>query len=298
MVGVKPNLTERQTETLKGLREKKDSGKITDKQLVTLGSLIEKKNQPLKLSGTATSYCNEIIQETIMGRSKSITSKYLEKGIAVEEYSFNELSNKLDLFLVKNEKRFSNEYVVGTPDNIEGKIRDVKSSWDYSTFPLFDKECKVGSIYYWQMMLYMWLTGLESAELAYCLVDTPDNLVNDEIRKLGWKIGALSTDSIPTPLIVETVQNMIYTEKGIKAYCHQSSEVQLDWFTDFREIPREHRIKIFEIEYDPAAIEKFKVYADLARDYMTDAMIAMVAELEGVDPLTAQLEASIETMVK
>lgn len=267
MSGVKPNLTDKQKETLDGLMGKKDSGKITDKQLSTLGDLIKKRDQKPTLSNGAKSYLDEIFQEVVFGRSHEIKSQYLDKGKSVEEISFSLYTDVCGLFLVKNEERFNNEWITGEPDNIQQIVRDIKSSWDFSTFPMNETEL-TNMLYYWQLMGYMWLTGLEKAELIYCLVDTPFNLIDDELRRLSWKLGFLSLDSMPVELKVETISNHIYTNKGLEEYCHQSMDLELDMFTEFREIIPEHRVKVFEVYYDPKAIEQLKIYLELARQYL------------------------------
>ena len=268
MKGAKPNLTDKQKETLEGLIEKRNSGKITDKQTSTLGSLIEKRDAKPKLSTGAISYLDEIIQEVIFGRSKEITSKYLSKGIAVEEYSFSLYTEVSNQFLVKNDERFNNEWITGEPDNVQEMIRDIKSSWDFSTFPLHATDIP-NDIYKWQLLAYMELTELKKAELVYCLVDTPFTLIDDEIRRLSWKMGYLSLDSMPTEVKVETVCNHIYTLDGLEAYCHQSSDLKTTDFDGiFKPVIKEHRIKVFEMYYDYKMVEQMYTYLQLARNYL------------------------------
>lgn len=293
-IGMKMGLTDNQEKTLIGLNAKREAGKITDKQLITLGDLLAKKTAKPKLGQTGKSYCDKIIQEQVLKRSKAVQTKYFEKGIAVEEYSFNLLCEKVGKFLVKNEERFTNDWITGEPDCTQGKIRDIKSSFDCSTFPLLEDECKKGSVYWWQLQAYMWLTGIHDSELDYVLVDTPSSIVDDELRRLSWKVGALSVESMDTDLKVEKISNLIYTKKGLEEYCHQSSDIELDWFVGkFHEIPMEHRVKIFDVPFDPKAIEQMKTYISLARDYMVDRMMSLAAELDGKEKLTIQLEQSL-----
>lgn len=228
------------------------------------------------LSKTTESYLKELHKEVIFKRRKTISSKYLEKGIVKEETSLTAYSTYLGKPFFKNEKFFKNDFICGTPDNCTDKVRDIKTSWDYSTFPLYDKEIK-NADYVAQLNGYMELTGLKSAELIYCLVDTPFKQINDEIRKLDWKYSVLdgNGDIIKDfiPLIVETVQNMIYTQKGLEDFCLESPIVELHWFEDFREIPKNLRVKVFQIKKDDALIEKIKSRIIKAREYMSELSI-------------------------
>ncbi len=38
---------------------------------------------------------------------------------------------------------------------------------------------------------YMWLTGKDEALLCYCLVNTPFQIVEDEVRREHWKQGLI-----------------------------------------------------------------------------------------------------------
>ena len=272
MAGVKPNLTEKQQETLNDLLIKRDKG-ITDTQTKLLGSLLEKRDQKPKLLATAKNLCNDIFQEQVFGRSKDIKTKYMEKGLSQEELSISLYTKMTGELLFKNETNFKNDFFTGTPDNTQEKIRDIKTSWDYSTFPMHDKEI-TNKGYIYQLNTYMNLTGLEESELIYCLVDTPFNLIDDELRKLSWKSGCLSLDSMPIDLKVETVSNLIYTEKGLKEYCHQSTDIEIEWFEGiFKEIQPEHRLKIFELIYDPGIVKQMKDHVYLGREYLNEIAI-------------------------
>lgn len=267
MAGNKPNLTEKQESTLIGLLDKRDNGKITDKQTSTLGDLIAKRDAKPKLLKTATNKCDEIFQEVVFGRSKELTNRYLEKGISQEEVSLSLYQDVVGDLVLKNEENYQNDYFTGTPDCCHEKVIDIKSSWSYSSFPMNDMEIK-NKAYYYQLQVYMNLTGLETAELAYCLVDTPSNLIDDELRKLSWNSGAISLDSIPTKIKVETVQNLIYTVEGLEKFCLQSTDFKLEWFDNFKPIRPENRLKIFAIDYDVSTVRRMREYVELGRDYL------------------------------
>ena len=176
-----------------------------------LGSLLTKQDEKPELKKTATSYLDTILREEIFGRKTEIKSKYLSKGNMVEEKSISLFQNlNPGLLFLKNKERRSNEWITGEPDNKQGKIRDFKSSWEMSTFPINETEIPT-EMYMWQLDCYMELFDLRESELIYCLVDTPPNLINNELRRLSWKMGNLSIDSMDRDLVIDTVKRLVYT---------------------------------------------------------------------------------------
>jgi hypothetical protein len=159
-----------------------------------LGNLmVEPKLKSETLSETTKTYLREKYIYEKYNRSKFVESKYMTKGTEVEEESLTLLSIVTRKLYNKNEKLLWNDWIAGTPDTYEGDtienaitIIDIKSSWDIFTF-FASKEEKLNKMYYWQLQGYMWLTGAKVAQLAYCLINTPTKLVDDEIRKLSYK---------------------------------------------------------------------------------------------------------------
>jgi hypothetical protein len=133
-----------------------------------------------KLSDTCKTYLEEWVKENIYGVRKNIKSKYLTKGISVEDEAIEYYSEIEKLgFVLKNQDRFEDDFFTGTPDLIVGDtVYDFKSSWDCFTFPLFDTE--PDKSYWMQLQVYMELTGLRKAKLVYTLQNTPDELMFDE----------------------------------------------------------------------------------------------------------------------
>ncbi|MCT3674479.1 hypothetical protein HZQ94_14925 [Elizabethkingia anophelis] len=264
MVGVeKTGLTDKQTELLSTLYGKRSEyaakGKfLSDAQTKQMAELMNKRDTKPEVSQTTKSYLKNLHREVMMKRQKTIETKYTEKGITVEEKSISLYTNVFGKLLVKNKIRFADKYKTGEPDNVQGKVRDFKSSWDFSTFPMYDTEIE-NRDYLSQLDGYMDLTGKKEAELIYCLIDTPSNIIEDELRRLNWKSnifnleGEIREECIP--LVVEKVSGMIYTEQGLIEFCNQSSNVKIEWFEDFFPLPEEMRIKVFQTEYSKERIE-------------------------------------------
>ena len=133
------------------------------------------------LSKTTTTYLQDWVKEEVYGLKKSISSKYLDKGNAVEDDAIDYAAKELGwLFASKNDEHFEDEFFCGTPDVIlEDKIIDIKSSWDCFTFPLFEDEIP-NKDYFYQLQVYMHLTGKKMAELVYVLMNTPEGIGYDE----------------------------------------------------------------------------------------------------------------------
>jgi hypothetical protein len=288
MAGIeKIGLTDKQSETLMELYAKREAnaakGKfLTDNQTVLMADLISKRDAKPTISTGAQTYLKTLHREVFMKREKRVESKYLEKGIAVEEKSFSLYTRVFGKLLVKNKVRFANKFFTGEPDNTQKKVRDFKSSYDFSTFPLYETEI-TNSDYDWQLQGYMDLTKIHEGELVYCLTDTPFNIIEDEIRRMNWKHnilnleGEIREESIP--LVVEKVSGMIYTEEGLIDFCNQSPNIQLEWFENFFPLPEEMRIKVFETEYSKEKIQIGKEHLIRCREFMNNLTKTMATSL-------------------
>jgi len=130
------------------------------------------------LSETTKTYAKEWLTEQIYGFRKEIKSKYLYKGLVLEDEAIDKAIEWLDLpFAIKNEQHFENDFIKGTPDLIvDGVVYDIKCSWDAYTFPIFENEIP-NKDYFYQLQCYMHLTGCTKAVLTYVLLNTPEEVV-------------------------------------------------------------------------------------------------------------------------
>ena len=194
------------------------------------------------LSQTAKSYIEELAKEHLFGIKKVFKSRYTDKGNEVEEQAIELTEDVLGFeFLTKNEKYFENDYIKGTPDVITTSlIIDVKSSWSGETFPFFETELP-NKDYYYQVMGYMWLTGKKDALISYCLVNTPEEIVNDEIRRTAW--GKYEIE--PSEETIREVQSV----------------------HNFSHIPKDRRVKAFHVEYNEGVVNEMKTRIEECRKY-------------------------------
>ena len=131
--------------------------------------------------------------------------------------------------------------MTGTPDLFEGetiqtatRIIDIKSSWSIHTF--FQTMAKaIDKGYFWQLQGYMDLTGAPAASLVYCLVNTPESLVQGEKNSLAWKMAVIDRDA--DPLYLEACE-------------------AIDKESYFNDIPIEDRWIGFEVQRDQASIDR------------------------------------------
>lgn len=254
MGGLPKPLTVRQTETLDALQLKLDSGKtLTGPQYITYGDLLAKKTAKPILSPGAKTYLKTLFKEITFQRTEELKSKYLDKGIIQEPVSIEALSEFHGVDYEKNEERFENEYLSGEPDIISGnEVIDIKSSWDYTTFPMFDEELE-NKAYYWQIQAYMYLLekrGVVKGRICYVLTDTPEQLIYEEKKRVSWKLGLISEDlafDLPEDLEFEIERNLTYGD-----------------------IPQEGRIKEFPIEKNEKDIELMKSMIVMARAYLEE----------------------------
>ena len=131
------------------------------------------------LSATCKTYIKELVKEDLFNYRTTIDSKYLTKGIDMEDTSIDLYNEVHGTLYLKNTERLSNEFITGECDiNAEDKIIDIKSSWSLETFPASPDDVN-NKDYEWQLRAYMWLYDKPKAELAYCMVSTPDYLLKE-----------------------------------------------------------------------------------------------------------------------
>ncbi len=187
------------------------------------------------LSETAKTYLDELWIESEYGRKKYITSNAMQKGTMVETDSLELLERVTGQKYFKNNEQISNDYVIGTPD-VKKPLIDIKSSWDLWTFHSVDEKDALDT-YEWQVKGYAWILGVKTAELIYILVNTPENLIQNEIFRLAY--------SMP--------------ESEAEKYRHNFV---------FDDIAEAFRIKRYTINIEDTDFEDLKLKVEAARVYM------------------------------
>jgi len=132
------------------------------------------------LSVGAVTAITQLAKEFVYGYDHRVSSKYMDKGLQVEDQSIALLNEVLFTNYTKNTERKTNEWITGECDIFTGsKIHDIKSSWSLQTFPVLASQGE-DKTYEWQGRAYMMLWNVDEFEIDYCLVNTPDHLIGYE----------------------------------------------------------------------------------------------------------------------
>lgn len=195
--------------------------------------MTDPKSKDEVLSVGAKTAVMKLAKELVYGYDEQISSKYMEKGILVEDQAIALYNEVFFTNHQKNIARMSNLWITGECDIFTPeKIIDIKSSWSLATFPV-TAEAGKDKGYEWQGRAYMWLWDVDQFEIAYCLVNTPDELIGYEQQDLHY------VDHINPELRVTRVQ---YTrDKALEDKIKQRVEAANEYLTAMvRQIANEH----------------------------------------------------------
>ena len=220
-------------------------------QLVTAPRLKKDREAGL-LGSTAKSMLIKVYGWEKYGRRDDLRTKAIKKGLQVEEEGIT-LVAKLDKYLYqKNETRLNNKWFTGEPDIFKGvsikkaeRIIDIKCSWDLASF-LSSIKTFLNKDYYAQGQIYCDLANCSEFEISYCLINTPQVLINDEKKKLFYSMG------------VATEQNPDYL-----AACEE-----LERNMTFDDIPDEEKRIKFEIQRDKEFIQMAREKVIKGREWL------------------------------
>lgn len=245
-------LTEKQAAELERLSSLDE---LTDKQQETLKVLLEKRDATPSLSDTCKSYLKEVYMYYKYGKESvggSERSRYTIKGRSVEDESIMLLSRLDEQSYEKNQKRFQNDYLTGEPDILVSsqdgnivKVIDIKSSWDGNTL-LSNIGSPLNPLYFYQVQGYMALTGAQQAEVAYVLVNMPQEIINGEKSRIFKTMNPA------------TEENVDY-KKAIARLEHNMT---------FDEIPIRERVVRFKVDRDDDLINKIYERVQQCRNWL------------------------------
>lgn len=133
-------------------------------------------------SETAKAAMMEIARERLFNVRKSLDNvQCIQKGRMCEDLGV-QLYNDVflyDLKKVEASERRNNGIITGEPDLLalsSKKGVDIKVAWSLLTFPLTE-EMAGKKEYEWQARGYMALFDVPAWEVAYCAIDTPEELL-------------------------------------------------------------------------------------------------------------------------
>lgn len=148
-------------------------------------------------SQTAIGCMMEAVREQVFNVRKSLDDvKCIQKGNLCEDAAI-ELYNKVFLYNLEklpSDARRDNGIITGEPDLLaigSKKGIDIKNAWSLLTFPMREEDADKKD-YEWQARGYMALFDVNVWEVAYCFIDTPDELLkpwdNPDEHYLGSEV--------------------------------------------------------------------------------------------------------------
>lgn len=172
------------------------------------------------LSAGAKTYVKKLAREFVYNFEEDISSKYMDKGIIVEDSSIELYNSVFFTDYKKNTERKTNDWVTGECDIYTGKkIIDIKSCWSLATFPCVSED-GIDKGYEWQGRAYMMLWDCDEFENAYCMVNTPEELLRYEQEDLHY------VDNIDESLRVTITpyKRDLELEEKIKVKCEAAQQ--------------------------------------------------------------------------
>lgn len=161
-----------------------ETPKIRASQMYMLFTDSRKKGE---LSETTKSLCYQIIARDI-GALRQWTSRYIEKGIIMEDESIMFVNKVLGTNYSKNYTSYDGGAITGTPDIItDDMIIDIKNSFEVETHLKNITQEELPKNYFYQLQSYMALTGKDKAKVLYVLMPTPEYLLEKQARALEYK---------------------------------------------------------------------------------------------------------------
>lgn len=266
MAGAK-DITDKQKEMIYQLQTKE---KLTDKQAETLEDLINKRDS-VTLSTGAKTILRKLRREVKFKRRREINSKYLTKGIELEEEAIDWLSLHHDTIFTNNKERREDKYFSGECDIEEGY--DTKVSWSLDTLPDPDEPLK--TIYEYQNRVYMRLWNKKEWTTSSIALSMLPKEIGRTLYGELWKWGG---EVIPDWRKVEIIKYYCYEEEYFLKMLVEndvvvntsSDEKTIDMFQSFVEIPGPERIVEKTTYFDSEIDKKMEKIAVLAREYMQE----------------------------
>ena len=177
------------------------------------------------LSETAKSYIKSIAKQDYFGYDVELNNKYVTKGIQCEEHSIALLNDVLFTNYEKNTERKSTDILTGEADIYTPElIIDIKTSWSFETFPATPDDINIKD-YEYQLRGYMFLYDVNKASLAYCMVNTPPDLIGFENEQMH----VIGDNKIESLVTMVTIERDLELEKNMLNTCRQA----IDFYSEY-----------------------------------------------------------------
>lgn len=180
-----------------------------------IAQLEEKRHLPHLSDGVKTELSN-IFVEAMYNRRDDVESKYLTKGLKLEEDAITQYSLLTGKYYEKNTERKSNGFLTGEIDFKDEEAPmtlDTKVSWQIFQFQR-SKVAPLIPLYVWQARGYMWLWNMPKARVIHALLNTPEHLIVREEKKLLYNFVGSEEDY--KEACIELRKNHIYDDIPLK----------------------------------------------------------------------------------
>ena len=246
--------------------------KWTQNKADELIKLTDDREKGDELPTGAITELEEVFEDVFWERKRILTNKYLTKGTINEEDALELISQRDEFFYRKNDLHLENEFIQGTPDNLQNKIKDTKANWDLESY----RKALLDTIYEYQLKGYMWLAHsydlpeLETkteARLEYCLVNAPLHLIEDEKRILWYAMGQPDEeDQEYIHKVKQLERNMIFD-----AYKFKKDYPGYDFYNKKNfSMPPHVRVKSFDVTLTEDDIKHMTRRVTMAREWLVN----------------------------
>lgn len=214
-------LSERQSATFQKLKIKEDRTEKEEQSFQIYVAKMKLLADP-PLSKTAINlltrrFAYERFAKFSASKGKNFT--WSEKGNLLEQEGIEMLSKLDKVYYCKNMDIVTNDYLLGKCDihsPERSAILDIKVAWNINTF-LSTLNAPLKALYWYQMQGYLELYDLPFGEVCFCLLSTPEDMVERERLKLlnKYVFGEISRDDFDKTL--ETLNlSMSYSKLPLK----------------------------------------------------------------------------------
>lgn len=277
IISVPKPLTKDQKETLDSysLRALGEGKMLTENQKKVLIDLKYKEQQSneYRLTDGQKKLLNELYFYEKYSRRKDLDIKFFKKGLDVEKNARDLLSKVTGLYLTHSPENRKNEWVTGITDVLptNGVVLDIKSAWNFESYSTILMD-SANEKYLRQLDCYMDLWDCNRALLCHVLIDTPFQIIHDELKRQSYKYnwldfgGNVRIEFIDD--VVSLITNHIYSFKALEAFVHESINLELSWFKNFKEVPENERVHMITHEFNHERIEQRNECIKIARDYL------------------------------
>lgn len=197
------------------------------------------------LSDSCKTHLSDIYTRVVYDRQEDIQSKYMEKGLRREEDAITLYALTTGMMHRKNTERKDNGWINGECDFFtDEKVVDTKVNWSIFQYNRVVSR-PIKPLYHWQGDGYMWLWERPKFELAYCLLDTPEDMIKMEEKRLKY--------------------NFVGSDEDYEAACKDLRRNHI-----YGDIPNEDRIRIFKVDFNEERIERIKRRILECREYLNN----------------------------